>query len=810
MGSAMAGLLLLLALVALIALVYRDRGYWGWVAAAALALAAWAVAGIETPAAFLVCAGLVLLLALLFGLPAVRRPIVSAPLLRGIRPMLPQMGETERIALEAGTVWWDGELFSGRPDWRKLLEFPVQPLSEREQAFLDGAVADLCRRLDDWQILQDRDLPLEIWETLKRERFFGMIIPEHYGGLGFSAIGHSAVVARLSSRSITAACTVMVPNSLGPAELLLHYGTEAQRDHYLPRLARGEDIPCFALTEPHAGSDAAASRSTGVVCRGSYDGEEVLGIRLNWSKRYITLAPVATVIGLAFRLYDPDRLLGGETDLGITCALVPRDTPGIEIGARHDPMGVPFQNGPIHGTDVFLPLDAIIGGREGAGQGWRMLMDCLAAGRSISLPSLSVAAVEMAARVTGAYATVREQFGLPIGRFEGIEEPLTRIAGNAYLMEATRRLTCGAVDAGEKPAVLSGIVKAYLTDAMRSRIADAMDIAAGSGLCRGPRNLLARAYTAAPIAITVEGANILTRSLIVFGQGAIRSHPHILAEMQAAEQNDTKAFDLAVFAHLSFIFRNGVRSCLLALTGGRLAGAPVPGPVAPYYRLLSRYSAGFAIVADMALVTMAGELKRKEKISGRFADALAWLYFASAALKRFHDEGRREDDLPLVQWSCEHALWQVQEALRGIVDNLPNRPIAAMLRLLVFPLGARRRPPDDRLGGQVARGLLNGDQMRLRLSPDVFVPDDEDESLGRLEAALARVVAAEDGRRKLRDAIHDGRLQAEPADTLAERGEASGVIDTDERLRLQAAERAREQVIQVDAFDPAEYARLRG
>lgn len=806
----MAGLLLLLALVALIALTYQGRGYWGWVAAAAVALAAWSVAGVETPAAFLACAGLALLLALLFGLPAIRAPLVSAPLLRAIRPMLPQMGETERIALEAGTVWWDGDLFSGRPEWKKLLEFPVQPLSEKERAFLDGPVADLCRRLDDWQILQDRDLPPEIWETLKRERFFGMIIPEDYGGLGFSAIGHSAVVARLSSRSITAACTVMVPNSLGPAELLLHYGTEVQRDHYLPRLARGEDIPCFALTEPHAGSDAAASRSTGTVCRGTYDGEEVLGIRLNWSKRYITLAPVATVIGLAFRLHDPDRLLGGETDLGITCALVPRDTPGIEIGARHDPMGVPFQNGPIHGTDVFLPLDAIIGGREGAGQGWRMLMDCLAAGRSISLPSLSVAAVEMAARVTGAYATIREQFGLPIGRFEGIEEPLARIAGHAYLMDAARRLTCGAVDAGEKPAVLSGIAKAYLTDAMRSRIADAMDIMAGSGLCRGPNNLLSRAYTAAPIAITVEGANILTRSLIVFGQGAIRSHPHILAEMQAAERGDTKAFDRAVFAHLSFIFRNGVRSLLLALTGGRLESAPVDGPTAPCFRKLSRYSAAFAIMADMALITMGGTLKRKEKISGRFADALAWLYFASAALKRFHDDGRREDDLPLVRWSTEHALWQVQEALRGIVDNLPNRPVAVLLRLLVFPLGARRRPPDDRLGGRIAQGLLDGDAMRLRLSPDVFVPESGEGSLGRLEAALTQVVAAEEARRKLREATREGRLLAEPAATLAERAEALNLIDTDERQRLEAADRARDEIIQVDAFDPAEYAGLKG
>ncbi|HJS33577.1 MAG TPA: acyl-CoA dehydrogenase, partial [Alphaproteobacteria bacterium] len=613
-------------------------------------------------------------LTVVFGIPAVRRRMIATPIMRLTRPALPRLGDTERIALEAGTVWWDGELFSGRPDWRRLLAFDVRPLSERERAFLDGPAEQLCRMLDDWRIQQERDLPQAIWSYLKRERFFGMIIPERYGGLGFSAIAHSAVVAKIASRSITAACTVMVPNSLGPAELLLHYGTDEQRRHYLPRLAAGEEIPCFALTEPHAGSDAASVRSTGVVCRGAIEGQDVLGIRLYWDKRYITLAPIATVIGLAFRMRDPDRLLGGESDLGITCALIARDTPGITIGARHDPMGVPFQNGPIAGSDVFVPLDAVIGGRAGIGQGWRMLMDCLAAGRSISLPALSVAASELAARIVGAYATVREQFDRPIGRFEGVGEALARIAGHAYLMNAGRILTCGAVDAGEKPAVLSAVVKAYLTQGMRACIADAMDILAGAGICRGPRNILSRMHVAAPIAITVEGANILTRSLIVFGQGSIRCHPHIQAEMRALADDDRAAFDRALFAHIGFFARSALRAFVLALTGGRLSASPMHGLSTRYFQRLTRFSAAYAVVTDVLLVSLGGALKRREALSGRMADALAWMYLASAALKRFHDDGQPAGDLPLLRWSCDLALWNIQGALAGVLDNLPNRP----------------------------------------------------------------------------------------------------------------------------------------
>ncbi len=749
----------------------------------------------------------VLVLAALIFVPAIRRPLLSAPIMRRARSFMPQMGDTERIALEAGTVWWDGDLFSGKPDWQKLLDFKPQPLSERERQFLDGPVEELCRMIDDWQVSRTRELPKPVWDFIKRQRFFGMVIPESYGGLGFSALAHSAVVAKIASRSIPTACIVMVPNSLGPAELLLHYGTDEQRKHYLPRLATGEDIPCFALTEPHAGSDAASSRSRGVVCQGTYKGKKALGIRIDLDKRYITLAPVATVIGLAFDLHDPEGLLGPNKNPGITCALIPRDTPGIEIGRQHDPMGVPFPNGPVTGANVFVPLDCVIGGQGGVGQGWRMLMECLAAGRSISLPSLSVAAVEVAVRYTGAYATVREQFGLPIGRFEGIEEPLARIAGHAYMMEAARTLTCGAVDAGEKPAVLSAVVKAYLTDAMRARISDAMDVAGGAGICQGPRNVLSRIYTAAPIAITVEGANILTRSLIVFGQGSIRCHPFVRAEMQAIAANDAAAFDNLLAGHAAFIVRNAARAFTHAIGGSRFAHAPGTGPVAHYCRHLTRMSSAFALATDAALATLGGALKRRETISGRLADALAWLYLASAALKRFHDSSQPADDRPLLEWSCDLALWNIQEALRGVIDNLPNRPAAWLLRVLIFPLGSRFRPPRDGLGASLARALLDGGAMRQRLSRNIFSPAASEPGLGQLEAALATLLQARNAQQKLKDATRNGRLPAEPSATLIDRALALGLVDAAESARIRAALASQDSAIQVDAFSAADYLR---
>ncbi|HER26114.1 MAG TPA: acyl-CoA dehydrogenase, partial [Rhodospirillales bacterium] len=516
----------------------------------------------------LILISLAVVVIVLFAVPFIRRTVISRPIMKLVGRALPEMGETERIALEAGTVGWDGELFSGKPDWSKLLDFEIKPLTDEEQAFLDGPTEELCNRLDDWQITQDRDLPPEIWDYLKSKGFFGIIIPKDFGGLGFSAHAHSAIVIKLSSRNVTAAVTVMVPNSLGPGELLLHYGTDEQKNHYLPRLASGTDIPCFALTEPGAGSDAANGQSVGIVCAGKWQGEDVTGIRLTFNKRYITLAPVATLVGLAFKLQDPDGILGDTEELGITCALIPRDTPGLKIGNRHDPMGVPFHNGPVAGEDMFVPLDVIIGGIDGAGQGWRMLMESLAAGRSISLPSQSVAAAKVAARSTSAYATVREQFGMSIGKFEGIRERIANIAGQSYAMTAAGRLAFGAVDAGEKPSVISAIVKAYLTEGMRSCLNDAMDIHAGSAICRGPGNIYSSAYTAIPIGITVEGANILTRSLIVFGQGAIRCHPFVQDEMAAATAGDVTAFDKAFFGHMGHIAKNSARSLSLGLTGG--------------------------------------------------------------------------------------------------------------------------------------------------------------------------------------------------------------------------------------------------
>jgi acyl-CoA dehydrogenase len=775
----------------------------------ALAFAWWGMEGGFSGPSFVVSAAVFVALAVIFGVPAVRRWLVSAPLMPLVARLLPRIGDTERIALEAGTVWWDGQLFSGAPDWSSLLRFEARPLSEREQAFLDGPVEELCNMLDEWEIMQEGDLPPEAWEFLKRERFFGLIIPEEYGGLGFSAIAHSAVVAKLSSRSITAAVTAMVPNSLGPGELLLHYGTDEQKNRYLPRLARGEEVPCFALTGPEAGSDAAAMQSEGIVCRGKFEGKDTLGLRLNWRKRYITLGPISTLIGLAFRMRDPDGLLGDTEDLGITCALIPATLPGIEIGQRHDPLGVPFQNGPTLGKDVFVPVDFIVGGRERAGQGWKMLMESLAAGRSISLPALSVGGAQLATRLVSAYSMVREQFDTPIGRFEGIEEPLARIGGLTYVMDAARVLTAGAVDAGEKPAVLSAIVKAYLTDGMREVVKDAMDIRAGAAIVRGPRNVLARAHMAAPIGITVEGSNILTRSMIIYGQGAIRCHPYAWKEIQSVGARDLAGFDRAFFGHVGFVFSTAARALLLALTRGRLVRAPVGGPLRREFGRFSRMSAAFALVSDAAMGTLGGALKRREKITGRLADALAWLYLGSAALKRFHDEGQTGRDLPFARWACVRALTEIEQALVGVLDNLPSRLGAAVLRVLVFPRGARRRGPDDALGGEVARALLEDRAALRHLTRAIFIPPPEEPGLGRLEAALEKAVAALRVEAKIRAAVRSGRLERAPGDVLADRALEAGIITDAERKQIHDADEARDEVIQVDAFEPDAFRALR-
>lgn len=800
---------LLVALALLLGFAYVGRGWLAWVGAAAACFAAWWLHGVASPRLF---HGLLLataLIALATGLPPLRRALFARALLPVLGKVMPRLGETERIALEAGTVWWDAQIFTGMPDWSSLLRFECKPLSAREQAFLDGPVTRLCEMLDDWQIEQDRDLPPEVWDFIKRERFFGMVLPEQYGGLGMSEIGHSRVVTRIASRSVAAAVTVMVPNSLGPGELLVHYGTEEQKQRYLPRLADGREVPCFALTGPEAGSDAAATQSEGIVEWGHWEGKEVIGLRLNWNKRYITLAPVATLIGLAFRLKDPNGLLGGPVDRGITCALIPRDLPGVVIGRHHDPMGVPFANGPIEGHDVFVPVDAIIGGVEQAGHGWRMLMESLAAGRSISLPALAVGAAQMATRICGAYATVREQFDTPIGRFEGIEEPLARIAGLTYLMTATRTLTCGALDAGEKPAVLGSIAKAYLTDAMREVVSDAMDIRAGAAIQRGPRNALSRMWMSVPIGITVEGANILTRSMIIYGQGAIRCHPWVQKLIDAIAARDLPAFDRATFGYINFVFTRGVRALLLGLSGARLAAAPRDTELRRTYQHLTRFASAFAFVSDLCMATLGGSLKRREKISGRLADALAWQYLAAATLKRYHDEPKLASNYDLARWGVALALYRTQQALCGVLDNLPSGFAAGFARLLVFPLGARFRPPSDLLGQRAARAILEDREARIHLTEDIHVPGPHEPGLGELEAALDKAVRALPVETKLRDAMRAGRLDRSHKSELDDRALAAGIISQEEYAALGEASEARDAVVQVDAFDARVYRQLR-
>jgi acyl-CoA dehydrogenase len=713
------------------------------------------------------------------------------------------MSQTEREAIDAGTVWWDGDLFSGHPDWNKLLAVPRPRLTAEEQSFLDNETEQLCAMVSDWETTQIyQDLPPQAWQFIKDKGFLGMIIPKRYGGKEFSATLHSHVIQKLASRCGVAAVHVMVPNSLGPAELLLHYGTEEQKNHYLPRLAKGLDIPCFGLTNPHAGSDAAAIPDVGVVCKGAWEGKEILGMRVTWEKRYITLGPISTLLGLAIRLHDPDHLLGAKEDIGITCALVPTHTPGVNIGRRHNPLNAVFQNGPNWGKDVFMPLDWIIGGPKMAGQGWRMLMECLAAGRSISLPSSSTGYTKLAARATGAYARVRSQFKTAIGKFEGIEEPLARIGANLYTMDAARAMTAGAVDLGEKPSVISAIVKYHLTERGRAVINDAMDILGGKGICLGPNNFMGRSYQQLPIAITVEGANILTRNLIVFGQGAIRCHPYVLTEMRAARDGDLAAFDRALFGHIRHVVANEVRAFVMALTGSRFVS--VPSAAAPqvrrYYQHLTRMSSALAYAADISMLALGGSLKRRERISARLGDVLSMLYLASATLKRFEDEGRQEADLPLVHWSLQDALARAADALHGVLANYPARWIGAFLRLVIFPLGRRFAPPGDALGHEVARLLIAPSAARDRLCAGMYLPEAESDPLGCLEAALDAAIKAEAVEARIRAAQKSGAIRGGGPDELAQAALAAKVIGGEDMALLKRAAQLRDEVIRVDDF----------
>jgi acyl-CoA dehydrogenase len=746
----------------------------------------------------------------LFNLRALRKVLVSRPFLKAYLRMLPTMSATERDALEAGGVWWDGELFTGKPDWNRLLGTRPAQLTAEEQAFIDGPVEQLCALVEDFDVTHRRaDLPPEAWEYIKRQRFWAMIIPKQYGGLELGRYAQSSALTKLSSRSITLGVTVMVPNSLGPGELLVHYGTEEQKNHYLPRLARGEEIPCFGLTSPVAGSDAASITDTGTVCRGIYEGREIIGIRLSFSKRYITLAPIATVIGLAFRLFDPEHLIGDVEDVGITCALIPRGAPGILIGRRHFPLNIPFQNGPIQGENVFVPVEYIIGGPRMAGRGWRMLVEQLAVGRCISLPANATGGAMVATWTTGAYARIRKQFGLAVGRFEGVEQVIARIVGNTYIMDAARSVTTGALDAGEKPAVPSAILKMHLTELSRQIAADAMDVHGGKGIMLGPRNYLARGWQAAPIGITVEGANILTRNLIIFGQGAIRCHPFVLKEMQAARspqgERSVDDFDRALFGHIGFTISNAVRSLVMALTLARFESAPGSGPIRRYFQHIERFSASFAFATDVAMLSLGGYLKKKESLSARLGDVLSFLYLASMVLKHHHDNGSPKEDQPMVEWACRDLLYRAQEQLHGFLRNFPNRLLAWLMRVLIFPRGRTYFSPSDALGAQLARIAMEPGTARDRLCRHAFRGRPDDNPLALLDQALRLAVTVEPLERKLRvEGVKSGRIKALDMPGQIAAGKSLGILSGEEASLLLDYDRRIMQIINVDDFAPSE------
>lgn len=799
---------LVLLLVAGIA-AYHRWTLLNWAIVSAIALA---VVSFGTEAHWLASAiAWVLFLALaipLNHLPT-RRQFLTAPVLKAYQKMLPSLSETEQVALEAGTVGFEGELFTGRPDWQVLLKQAAPQLTADEQAFLDGPVEELCAMIDEWRINHElADMPPEMWAFVKKHRFFGMIIPRDYGGLGFSAYAHHRVLVKIASMSGTVASTVCVPNSLGPAELLLHYGTDAQKKHYLPRLAKGEDIPCFGLTSPTAGSDATSISDYGIVEKRMVDGKEVLGIAMTFDKRYITLAPVATVIGLAFRLYDPDKLIGQVDDVGITLALLPRDTPGIEIGRRHLPLNVPFQNGPIKGRNVFVPIDTLIGGPAYAGHGWRMLVECLSVGRAISLPSNATGGVKMAALATTAYARLRKQFNMAIGHFEGVQEALSRILGNTYAIGALSRSTAAAVDRGEKPSVPSAIAKYHTTELGREVIKDAMDIHGGKGVILGPKNYLGRAWMGAPISITVEGANIMTRCLMIFGQGAIRCHPLVLKEMQALKEPDPgkrlALFDRLLFAHIGLAISNAVRAFWLGLIHARIGRSPADRDTAKYFRKLDRYAAALGLCADIAMLSLGGKLKMKERLSARLGDVLSELYIASAVLKQYEDQGRPEADKLLLAWTMHDRIHRMQLALAGFIDNFPVRWLGWMMSLLIFPIGRRERAPSDRLGKRLCTQLLAPSETRDRLCEGVYRTPTEHNQVGRMDHVLALAIQAEPVERKFIKAMRASTIEARDYPDQVAEAVAEGVITQVEGELLVKARTAAMEFIHVDDFDGAD------
>lgn len=737
---------------------------------------------------------------------------LSKKIVDAFKGILPSISQTEKEALESGTVGWDGELMKGTPDWDVLFKLPKPQLTAEEQAFLDGPVEKLCAMIDNYKVSQDGDLPKEVWDFIKKEGFMGLEIPKEHGGHGFSSAAHSAVVIKVASRSIAAAVTVMVPNSLGPAELIHAYGTKEQQEYYLPRLADGREVPCFALTEPDAGSDAGSMTARGVVCKNE-KGE--LGIKLNWEKRYITLGPVSTLLGLAFKLEDPDNLLGKDKkDIGITCALIPSNTPGVEIGDRHRPMDLPFHNGPNKGKDVFIPLDNIIGGPERAGQGWKMLMESLAVGRSLSLPALSTAGAQLSSFASGAYARTRKQFNTAISNFEGIEEPLGKMAGLTYMMNAAREATLQMVDTGERPAIPSAILKYHLTEAMRTIVNDAMDIHGGKAVSNGPKNTFADLYKGIPIAITVEGANIMTRNLIIFGQGAVRAHPYVLKELQAVEEpNENKALGKllkTLAAHVGNGVRSFAKAFVYGITGGAFSKKPkgVEKQTKKYYNQINRLSASFNLAAEATLGTLGGGLKFRERVSARLGDVYSNLYLASTVLWYYEKNGQKKEDLPLVHWACQHALNNAEKALDQALKNHPNKVVGKLLQPVIFPRMAvpfldkyQTSAPSDKLDKMAADTIRNPGEIRERLTSGIFKPTGENEPLGRLEAAFKSVVESEPLEKKLYKAQKAGTLQKElPRNAMIDAAVTAKVITSEEAELLKRTDTLRRAVVDVDAF----------
>ncbi len=786
------------AIILAIGFAYTGAPLWLWAIAGYLGLA-----GLEAPNwLFITYSALVLL----FNVKPIRRTLLSAPIMKllDVLNFLPTISETEQTAIDAGTVWVEGELFSGKPNFKRILDEPYPELTKDEQDFLDNQVEALCSMVNDWDVFVKKDFNEDAWDYMRKEGFFGLIVPKKYGGHEFSATAHSAIVAKLGSRSGPLATTVMVPNSLGPAELLMHYGTEKQKDYYLPRLAAGVEMPCFALTEPNAGSDAGGMTSHGEVFKGE-DGE--LYLKLNWNKRYITLAAISTVLGLAFKLNDPENLLGKGEDLGITCALIPSDTKGVVLGKRHDPLGVPFYNCPTHGHNVIVPIDSIIGGIEGAGNGWRMLMESLAVGRGISLPAQSLGGAKMATRVVGAYAMIRKQFGLNIGKFEGIEEPMARIGGYTYFMEAARKYTTGGLDKGAKPAVVTAIMKYNFTELMREIINDGMDIVGGAGISRGPRNIFANGYISLPIAITVEGANILTRTLMIFGQGAIRCHPYALNEIKALTEGDAKGFDDNFWAHIGHVGRNKARAFMLSITRGRLAGSPVSGPASKYFKKLAWTSASFAFYADIALGSYGGALKMKEKIAGRYADVLSHMYLAAATLRRFEAEGRRKEDEIYFKWAMDYIFFRIQQAFEGILKEIKVPGLTWVFRLAgvwsrLNPIGTY---PSDELGHKVASAMQTIGEQRDRITEGSYVPSDPAEAVGRYEHTLKLITEAAPVYKKIYVAMKKREILKDSVPNLIDPALEKGIITKEEADQARKAEEARYDAIQVDEFTLEEY-----